>query len=158
MRVFFDTNVLISAYTARGLSADLFRLVLSEHEVLTGEVNLQEFSRVLGQRFRVPAAEVMRAERELREYTIVPKPSARPALEIRDPDDVWVLASAMAGQADALVTGDKDLLDVAREAPIPILSPRDCWQWLRGWGCDRPSNKALHLPAARLRPAAARER
>ena len=37
MRVFFDTNVLISAYTARGLSADLFRLVLSEHEVLTGE-------------------------------------------------------------------------------------------------------------------------
>ncbi len=132
MRVFFDTNVLISAFTAHGLSADLFRLVLSEHKVLTGEVNLQEFSRVLGQRFRVPAAEVMRAERELREYTIVPKPSARPALEIRDPDDVWVLASAMAGQADALVTGDKDLLDVAREAPIPILSPRDCWQWLRG--------------------------
>ncbi len=131
MRVFFDTNVLISAHTARGLSADLFRLVLSEHEVLTGEVNLQEFKRVLGQRFSVPAAEVTRAERELREHTIVPKPSARPALEIRDPDDVWVLASAMAGQADALVTGDKDLLDVAREAPIPILSPRDCWQWLR---------------------------
>ena len=100
--------------------------------MLTGEVNLQEFSRVLGQRFRVPAAEVMRTERELREHTIVPKPSARPVLEIRDPDDVWVLASAMAGQADALVTGDKDLLDVAREAPIPILSPRDCWQWLRG--------------------------
>ena len=95
MRVFFDTNVLISAYTARGLSADLFRLVLSEHEVLTGEVNLREFNRVLGQRFRVPAAEVIRAERELREHTIVPKPSARPALEIRDPDDVWVLASAV---------------------------------------------------------------
>ena len=132
MRVFFDTNVLISAYTARGLSADLSRLVLSEHEVLTGEVNLQEFNRVLGQRFRVPAAEVIRAERELREHTIVPKPSARPALEIRDPDDVWVPASAVAGQADALVTGDKDLLDIAAVAPIPILSPRECWQWLRG--------------------------
>ena len=132
MRVFFDTNVLISAYTARGLSADLFRLVLSEHEVLTGEVNLQEFNRVLGQRFRVPAAEVTRAERELREQTIVPKPSARPAREIRDPDDVCVLASAVEGQADVLVTGDKDLLDVARAAPISILSLRECWQWLRG--------------------------
>ena len=132
MRVFFDTNVLISAYTARGLSADLFWLVLSEHEVLTGEVNLEEFNRVLRQRFRVPAAEVTRAERELREQTIVPKPSARPTLEIRDPDDVWVLASAVAGQADALVTGDKDCLDIAGVAPIPILSPRECWLWLRG--------------------------
>ena len=132
MKVFFDTNVLISAYTARGLSADLFRLVVSEHEVLTGEVNLQEFTRVLGQRFHAPAAEVARAERELREHTIVPKPGAAPALEIRDPDDIWVLASAVTGRADALVTGDIDLLDVAEAAPIAILSPRDCWKWLRG--------------------------
>ena len=29
-------------------------------------------------------------------------------------------------QSDALVTGDKNLLDVAELAPIPILSPRDC--------------------------------
>ena len=132
MRVFFDTNVLVSAYTARGLSADLFRLVLSEHEVLTGEVNLDEFRCVLEGRFRVPTSEGARAERELREHTIVEKPSTVPALEIRDPDDAWVLASAVAGQADALVTGDQDLLDVAGSGPIPILSPRDCWQWLRG--------------------------
>ncbi len=132
MRVFFDTNVLISAYTARGLSSDLFRLVLSEHEVLVGEVNLQEFSRVLRQRFRVPVDEVTRAQRELHEHTIVPKPGAVPVLEIRDPDDAWVLASAVAAQADVLVTGDKDLLDVAGLTAMRILSPRDCWQWLRG--------------------------
>lgn len=131
MRVFFDTNVLISAHTARGLSADLFRLVLSEHEVQTGEVNLDEFRRVLHERFKVPTSEVTRAERELREHTIVPRPSAPAALEIRDPDDAWVLASAIEGQADALVTGDNDLLDVAGSAPIRILSPRACWQWLR---------------------------
>ena len=132
MRVFFDTNVLISAYTARGLSADLFRLVLTEHELLTGEVNILEFTRVLGQRFRIPTSEVARVERELREYMIVPKPDETLDLQIRDGDDTWVLASAVLGQADALVTGDKDLLDVAESAPLPILSPRDCWQWLRG--------------------------
>ncbi len=132
MRVFFDTNVLISAYTARGLSADLFRLVLTEHKLLTGEVNILEFKRVLGQRFRIPTSEVARVERELREHTIVPKPDEILDLQIRDDDDTWVLASAVLGQADALVTGDKDLLDVAEAAPLPILSPRDCWRWLRG--------------------------
>ena len=132
MRVFFDTNVLISAYTAHGLSADLFRLVMTEHQILTGEVNLEEFRRVLGRRFRVPASEVARAEPELREQTIIPKPRETLALEIRDDDDAWVLTSAVVGEADALVTGDKDLLDVAEAAPLPILSPRDCWQWLLG--------------------------
>ena len=132
MRIFFDTNVLISAYTARGLSVDLFRLVLSEHELLTGEVNLLEFRRVLRRRFKVPASDVDVAERELREHTIIPKPNAILDLEIRDVDDTWVLASAVVAQCDALVTGDKDLLDVAESAPIPILSPRECWRWLRG--------------------------
>ena len=132
MRVFFDTNVLISAYTAHGFSADLFRLVMTEHRILTGEVNLEEFRWVLARRFRVPASEVAQAERELREQTIIPKPRETLALKLRDDDDAWVLASAVAGEADALVTGDKDLLDAAEAAPLPILSPRDCWRWLRG--------------------------
>ena len=132
MKIFFDTNVLISAYTTSGLSAELFRLVLTEHELLTGEVNLLEFRRVLGQHFRVPSSGVALAERELRDHTIVPKPEATLDLKIRDDDDAWVLVSAVLAQSDALVAGDKDLLDVAESSPIPILSPRDCWQWLRG--------------------------
>ena len=132
MRVFFDTNVLISAYTARGLSADLFRLVLGEREVLTGEVNLAEFRRILVRRFNVPPSETAVAERELREQTIIPKPSEPCEVRVRDDDDAWVLASAVAGNADILVTGDQDLLEVAGAALIPIVSPRDCWQTLRG--------------------------
>lgn len=128
MRVFFDTNVLVSAYTARGLSLDLFRLVLNEHELLTGEVNLLEFRRVLRQRFKVPVSGVNSAERELREHTIIPKPDTTLDLLVRDVDDTWVLASAVVARCDALVTGDKDLLDVAESAPIPILSPRECWR------------------------------
>ena len=69
------------------------------------------------------------------------KPREMLALEIRDDDDGWVLASAVVGEADALVTGDKDLLDVAEAAPLPILSPRDGWQWLR----DTPLESKLRL-------------
>jgi len=34
-------------------------------------------------------------------------------LQLRDPDDVAIIAKSVAGQADFLVTGDKDLLEVA---------------------------------------------
>jgi uncharacterized protein len=131
VKVFFDTNVLISAFTTRGLSADLFRLVVAEHELLTGEVNLTEFRRVLRARFKVPPAEVVLVEDQLRTHTIVARPPAPSDLPLRDPDDAWVLASALAGGADLLVTGDKDLLSVVDQAPLPIVDPRGCWDRLR---------------------------
>ena len=131
MKVFFDTNVLISAFTTRGLSADLFRLVIAEHELLTGEVNLTEFRRVLRERFKVPPAEIARVEDQLRSHTIVARPAAPSRFPLRDPDDAWVLASALAGGAELLVTGDKDLLSIAERAPLPIVDPRGCWDRLR---------------------------
>jgi putative PIN family toxin of toxin-antitoxin system len=130
-RIFFDTNALASALATRGLCADLYRLVVAEHELLTGEVNLAELRRVLRERFHVPAALVKEAELTLRQNTIVPVPKRTLAIKIRDPDDAWVLASAVAGEADALVTGDKDLLSIAKQAPLKILDPRQLWELLR---------------------------
>jgi uncharacterized protein len=54
LRVFLDTNVLVSAITTRGLSADVFRLVLDKHEFVTAEPVLQEIERVLAVKFRFP--------------------------------------------------------------------------------------------------------
>ncbi|MFN8878052.1 MAG: putative toxin-antitoxin system toxin component, PIN family [Gemmatimonadota bacterium] len=134
MRVFLDTNVLISAFAARGLCADLMRRLLAEHDVLAGEVNLVEFRRVLTKRLKAPAAQVDVIEQLLRDQTVVPKPAAVLPLKVRDADDAWVLASAVAGDADLLVSGDQDLLVLASRAPLPILSPRDAWNRLRGEG------------------------
>lgn len=131
MRVFLDTNVLISAFTARGLSAELFRYLLAEHEILTGEVNLVELRRVLRHSFGASTDQIASVEAQLRDQTIVPKPTARATAQIRDVDDAWVLASALAGEAAMLVTGDKDLLVVAREVSLPILTPREAWERLR---------------------------
>lgn len=42
----------------------------------------------------------------------------------RDPDDDWVLATAVAGECECVITGDRDLLDLDEFAGIRILRPR----------------------------------
>ncbi len=133
MKVFVDTNVIVSAFTARGLSADLFRYLLAEHEILTGEVNLVELRRVLRDKFGASKDQIASVEAQLRDFTIVRRPAAVPAIRIRDRDDLWVLASALAGDAEFLGTGDKDLLAVENETPFAILTPRQVWERLRGY-------------------------
>lgn len=132
MRIFPDTNVLVSAYTARGICADLLRHILAEHELLTGEVNLVELRRVLRERFHASPNLIDAVESELRDETIIPRPAEPSSVPVRDPDDRWVLASAIVGNADLLVTGDQDLLAVAGIASVKIVNPRGCWERLRG--------------------------
>lgn len=52
-------------------------------------------------------------------------PDDTPAPECRDPSDVPFLRLAAAARADALVTGDKDLLALAPVFAIPILTPAE---------------------------------
>jgi len=131
VRNFLDTNVIVSAFVARGLCADLFRLILSEHELLVGEVVMVEVGEVLRKKLGAPEGVVLELEALLGEQTVVSRPSEPNEIVVADPDDAWVLASAIAGQADALVTGDRDLLAVASAAPIPIWTPRELWEELR---------------------------
>lgn len=131
MKVFFDTNVLFAALAARGLCADLLRVVIAEHELVTGEVNIGELRRVLKKKLKAAPEKIDDVERFVREHTVVPKPNKRPEIDLRDRGDEWVLASAVAADADLLVTGDKDLLDAAVQATIPILTPREAWETLR---------------------------
>jgi putative PIN family toxin of toxin-antitoxin system len=132
VKVFLDTNVLASAYAARGLCADVLRLTLAKHELVVGEVVLQELERILLQRLRLApelAGEILAS---LREHRTQPGPDAPAATRVRDPDDAWVLASALEAGADVLITGDADLLDVADEVQgIRITSPRGFWNLIR---------------------------
>lgn len=131
MRVFLDTNVLVAAFATRGLCADVLRDVLAAHELVVGEVVLVELERALTRRLRLPATVVEAILEFLREHEVVSKPKEPASLPVRDPADRWILASALAARADALVTGDRDLLDIATQAPIRILDPRAFWQLAR---------------------------
>jgi putative PIN family toxin of toxin-antitoxin system len=132
VRVFPDTNVLVSAFLTRGLSADVIHLVLAEYEMVVGEVVLDELARVLTQRVGAPPELVAEVEAFLREQTAAPRPPAPSDLPIPDPADAWVLASAVEAGADVLITGDRDLLDLGTSAPIPIVTPRGFWEMVRG--------------------------
>ncbi len=132
MRVFLDTNVLVSAFATRGLCADVFRHILAEHELITGEVIIVELSCALRDRIKIPASTVAAIEQLLRDQVVVPKPAEPHPIPIRDADDRWVLASAVVGKDDILVTGDSDLLEMASRAPFPIVDPRGFWDMVRG--------------------------
>ena len=131
MRVFLDANVLVSAFAARGLCADLLREVLARHTLLTGEVVLTEFRRILSVKLRAPRAAVEAAVAAASAGQVVPRPRRRLALRLRDLSNDRVLASAVAGKADLLVTGDRDLLCLAGRAPLPVLGLREAWGRVR---------------------------
>ena len=132
MKVFLDTNVLVSGFATRGLCADVIRLVLAEHELITADVVLNELKRVLKHKIQLPGEQIQEILTFLESQTVQPKPISPSSIPARDEDDKWVLASALAAKADVLVTGDKDLLDVANEVSgVTITDPRGFWNLVK---------------------------
>jgi putative PIN family toxin of toxin-antitoxin system len=131
VRVALDTNVLVSAVATRGLSADVFNLILAEHELVVGETVLSELRRVLGEKIKVPSKTIDEVIALLRQEATVVKKAEELAVKIRDKTDLPVLSEAVAGNADVLVTGDKDLLEIEQKVPLQILSPRAFWEQIR---------------------------
>lgn len=128
MKVFLDTNVLVSGFATRGLCADVIRLVLAEHELITADVVLNELKRVLKHKIQLPGEQVQEILTFLETQTVQSQPVSLSSIPVRDEDDQWVLASALAAKADVLVTGDKDLLDVAEQvSDLTITDPRGFW-------------------------------
>jgi uncharacterized protein len=132
VRVCLDTDVLFAAFATRGLCADVLRAVLADHGLVVGEVLFDELERALRAKLSLPEAQVAAVLAALVTPDPVPWPPEPDALAVTDPDDAWAVATAMAGRADVLVTGDAALLAAAPGAPLPILSPRGFWTWLRG--------------------------
>lgn len=130
MKVFLDTNVLVSAFATRGLCADVMRVILTEHELLIGEVVLTELQRILSKKFQMPEKAVVNTLNFLKHQPIIPKPEKVTDADIEDKDDLWILASALKGQADILVTGDHELLALKEYQGLTILSPRAFWKLL----------------------------
>jgi len=128
VKVFLDTNVLVSGFATRGLCADVIRLVLAEHELITADVVLSELKRVLKHKIELPGGQIQEILAFLESQTVQPKPISPPSIPVRDEDDRWILASALAAKADVFVTGYKDLLGVANEVSgLTITDPRGFW-------------------------------
>lgn len=135
MKVFVDTNVLVAAYATRGLCSDLLRLILAQHELVVSRQVLDEIERALRDKIGLPEALIAEILATLTPQLFdehAQPPAAIARIVLRDATDEPILAAAIAARAEALVTGDADLLTAAAAAPLPILSPRALWVRLRG--------------------------
>lgn len=126
--------MLVAAFAARALCADVVRTALAEHDLVIGDVMLVELRRILASKLKQPRDRIEAVEAVLATVPSVPKPAEPSVLQIRDAADRWGLAAAVAGAAHVLVTGDQDSLVVAADSAIQILDPRACWELLRTRG------------------------
>lgn len=125
MKILLDTNVLIAAFVARGYCHELFENCVRQHTLITSEFILDEFQEKLAQKFKYQAAEINLALDLLRGRMIVVIPAKLEQPICRDADDDNVLAAALAGNCDCIITGDKDLLILKQYQQVTILSPND---------------------------------
>jgi uncharacterized protein len=130
MRVLLDTNVLASAVAARGLCADVLREVLAEHELVVCPQILSELRRILRIKFGLPSDVIGDFVELLQQDTILTRPGKLPKLSLKDKDDLGILAAAQSGDADVVVTGDKELQQLGHFLHVKIMSPRQFWQKL----------------------------
>jgi uncharacterized protein len=133
VKVFPDTNVLGSAFGTRGLCADVLRLILAEHELMTGEVVIEELRAVLKKKFGVSSATIREIEGFLRGYHVEPRPRRLPDLKLGDRNDLLVVGSALGAKAEILITGDREILDLKRKPEgLQIVNPREFWNLSAG--------------------------
>jgi uncharacterized protein len=130
MRVVLDTNVVLSALLFPGGHSERLRWAWRERRCvpLISRDTAQELIRVLG----YPKFRLLPEEREtlLADYIpyceTVTIPRRMPRLpRCRDPHDRMFLRLAVAGKAQALVSGDADLLALKKVSTIPIMTIRE---------------------------------
>jgi putative PIN family toxin of toxin-antitoxin system len=131
VRIFLDTNVLVSAFAARGLCAEVLELVLLDHDLVTGRNVLREFEKALREKVKLSAARSTEVVDFVSSEAIQIVDKAEPAQLDIDTADALVVGEALAGQAEFFVTGDAALLQVATAGTLKILSPRQFWETLR---------------------------
>lgn len=137
MKVFFDTNVLISAFIAHGASSEVFEYCLSSCRVFTTQFVLDETRKVLSPEFRFSPAVVeeicgfLSGNLELVEAEPLDEPICR------DPDDEFILSGALSAAVDCLITGDEDLLVIEEYKGIRILKPGDFWRYDKRFSSSR---------------------
>ncbi len=135
-RLVIDSNVWIAALISpTGTARQLVEAVLDHGiDILMSESTFGELVSRLDRpkftRYREPEAWNLFLS-ELVELALWHEDAGTATGISRDADDDKFLALAVTGQADAIISGDRDLLELVAHAGIPILTPTRFLQRLR---------------------------
>lgn len=130
-RVVIDTNVLISGIIQK--SGFPFKVVkLWEDEVIvliTSVATIEEAERVLNypkirKRYALTSDDIQRTVANLLKYSVLAQDPPIPNVIEQDPDDNKILATAIAGKADYIISGDMHLLTLKNYRGIEIVTPK----------------------------------
>lgn len=132
LRFVLDTNVLISGMLSNaGPPRQLIDAwIENQYTMITSRYQIAELHHVLTyprivRRVRMTEAELAAILHVLTELAIVVADEPSLVGVTRDPKDDAILACAVGGRADYLVSGDQDLLVLGRFRDVAIISPRD---------------------------------
>ena len=113
MKVVFDSNVLVSAIVfpgGRGEAA-LTRIIEERDQLILSRPILDELLGILARKFSRNADELAHIALFLSDLAQYVRPRRRLSV-VRDDPDNRILECALAGRAKAIVTGDRELLDL----------------------------------------------
>ncbi len=131
MKVFLDTNVLVSALATRGLCSDVLRETLSFHQLVISPPLLTELERILRDKIKLPNNLVAESLEFLKQTSLLSKPIDRLIPELKDKDDVPIINSALNAGVELFVTGDKEVLKLRIVDEMMIVDPRSFWELLK---------------------------
>ena len=136
-RLVIDSNVWIAALiSSAGTARQFLDAVLDQGiDILMSEATFAELVSRLDRpkfdRYREPQAWNLFLS-ELVELVLWYEDTGTAAGISRDSDDDKFLALAVTGQADAIISGDRDLLELLTHEGIPVLTPAQYLEQLRG--------------------------
>lgn len=131
MKVFLDTNVLVSAVATRGICADVLREILVSHQLVISPPLLAELKNILHTKIGVPEEIISDFIGLLTQDSFLSESAVMINIDIKDKDDIVILSTALNGNAELFITGDKEVLALVRIQSMQILSPRGFWEALK---------------------------
>ena len=124
MKIVCDTNILISGILFGGKPREILRLCSSGTVTnCISPVILKEVEEVLLRpKFGIKEKQVYEIIRLFRDTFTLVSPDRRLSAVTANPDDNRILETALATEADAIVSSDTHLLDLVNWNSIPVLS------------------------------------